>query len=82
MPNAYGRRGGRREQRQDPSAGDDDVVDHLRDEVYGVVHKDDVLVAVDEVHDRLGGVAAGGRGKEHNSIAKNVWVIQMYIHTL
>lgn len=48
------------------------------------MHKDDVLVAVDEVHDRLGGVAVGGsEGKEHNSIANHcMWVIQMYIHTL
>ena len=61
----YRGRGGRREKGQDPSTGDDDVVDHLRDEVDRVVDKNYILIAVDEVHDRFGGVAAEGRrGKE------------------
>lgn len=53
----YGRGGGSRQERQDASTGDDDVVHHLRNEVDGVVDEDDVLIAVDEVHHRLGGVA-------------------------
>lgn len=58
----YRRWGGRREKGQDPSTGDDDVVDHLRDEVDGVVDKNDVLVAINEVHDRFRGVAVGKKG--------------------
>lgn len=61
----YRGRGGRREQGQDPTAGNDDVVDHLRDEVDGVVYKYDVLIAVDKVHDGLGGVAAREEGERH-----------------
>ena len=50
----YRRRGSSREQRKDPSTGDDDVVYHLREEVDGVVDKDDVLIAVDKIHDGFG----------------------------
>lgn len=46
----YGRGSGGRQQGQDASTGYDDVVHHLRDEVDGVVDKDDVLVAVHKVH--------------------------------
>lgn len=52
----YRRGGGGRQERQDASAGDDDVVHHLRNEVDRVVDEDDVLIAVDEIHHRLGGV--------------------------
>lgn len=53
----YRRGGGSRQERQDTSTGDDDVVHHLRNEVDRVVDKDDVLVAVHKIHNRLGGVA-------------------------
>lgn len=58
--------GGRREQRQDASTGDDDVVHHLRNEVNGVVDKDDVFITVHKVHHRLGGVAE--KNKKHNQV--------------
>ena len=50
-PGTHRRRGGGRKQREDSSTCDYYVVDHLRDEVDGVVDKDDVLVVVDKVHD-------------------------------
>lgn len=53
----YRRGGGSRQERQDASTGDDDVVHHLWDEVDRVVDEDDVLIAVHKIHHRLGGVA-------------------------
>lgn len=55
----YRRGGGSRQERQDASTGDDDVVHHLRNKMDGVVDKDDILIAVHEIHHRLGGVAEG-----------------------
>lgn len=52
-----GRCGGR-EQRQNASAGHDEVVHHLGDEVDAVMDKHDVLAAVHKVQNSLCGVAA------------------------
>lgn len=49
--------GGSREQGQDPTTRYDDVINHLRNEVDGVVDKYNVLVTVYEVHDRFRRVA-------------------------
>lgn len=46
----YGRGGGSRQERQDASTGNDDVVHHLRNEVDRVVDEDDVLIAVHKIH--------------------------------
>lgn len=51
-------RGGSRQQRQNASAGHDEVVHHLGDEVDAVVDKHDVLAAVHKVQNGLCGVAA------------------------
>lgn len=50
-------RGGRREKRQNASAGHDEVVHHLGDEVDAVMDKHDVLAAVYKVQNSLCGVA-------------------------
>lgn len=57
----YRRWSGSGEQRQDPSTGDDDVINHLRNEVDGVVYKYNVLITVHEVHDWFRRMAAKNR---------------------
>lgn len=60
------RRRGRWQKRQDPPTGNNDVVNHLWDKVYGIMDKNNVLVAINKVHGGFGWVAAEGEGKSIN----------------
>lgn len=57
------RRGGRWQKRQDPPTSNNDVVDHLWYEVYGIMDKNNVLIAVHKVHGGFGRVAVEGEVK-------------------
>lgn len=73
----YRRWSGSGEQRQDPSTGDDDVINHLRNEVDGVVYKYNVLITVHEVHNWFSWMAA----QKHKSRREKSKTINSHIRT-